>query len=98
MGNCPKCKAGTLRPITFNSSNWVCGACGYSQFRPSTASSSVHNTIKSNRDNVNNAMHNFNDSINSGSGSSSGSDSGGFFGKLVVTALILWVLYEVFLK
>ena len=43
-------------------------------------------------------MHNFNDSIHSSSGGSSDSDSGGFFGKLVVTALILWVLYEVFLK
>ena len=35
---CPKCKAYKLRPITLNSSNWVCGACGYKEYRSNSAS------------------------------------------------------------
>ena len=34
--SCPICKTGTLKPITLMSSNWICGACGYTEYHPTS--------------------------------------------------------------
>lgn len=35
---CPKCKADNLRPETLLSANWICGVCGYKEYRSNKAS------------------------------------------------------------
>lgn len=94
MGNCPKCKTGTLRPITTNSSNWVCGVCGHSEYRSNSASSAVHSTIRTNRANMNNAVSDFHSTSRSGSGGKpAGSSKSSWKGTLLVIIIILLILY-----
>lgn len=54
---CPKCKVGTLSPISLMSSQWICNYCGYTEYHSTHASIGT-----SASQSVNDAMNRFNDS------------------------------------
>lgn len=97
---CPKCRKGTLSPVTLGSSNWTCNVCGYTEYHSNRASVDT----SSSRSRMNSAVSGFNDAVDElhranramdsiSSSSRSGEKSGkGGWGIVVVVAIIVFIL------
>lgn len=97
---CPKCRKGTLSPVTLGSSNWTCNVCGYTEYHSNHASIDT----SSSRQRMNSAVSGFNDAVDelhrvnrverseSQSSQSREKSGKGGWGIIVVVAIIVFIL------